>query len=120
MFLVPPQKGENLKNYSHFIWTANRLWKSDDESINSMDDLAKINYTQNAYTEPLKSAFARVYGTTDGAKLFDYIVSEYRLEYTNPLKNDRINDKILILNGIELKNYNDNGFKIQFATNIKK
>lgn len=119
-FYISPEKYDISKNKMSMMWQANSLWKSDDLSLNSIEDLAKINYTQNTYTDPLKAAMIDVYGATDGTSLFNYIVNEYRLDYTNSLKAKRTNYKVISLSGLEIMNVNDEGYGVCMATNIKK
>jgi hypothetical protein len=115
---VSPKKAENTKELSYMVWGINCLWFGDD--FTDLDkDIPAINYTQEKFLKPLQATFKNIYGNIDGQKFFEYAVNEYRLENTNPLGVKRLNNEIFYLNGIEIKNYNDEGGRIEFATSIK-
>ena len=116
-FFVSPKKGENTRELSYLIWNVSSLWQGSDFN-DPNKEIPAINYTQEKFLLPKQTVFKNIYGIADGQKLFEYAVKEYRLDSIK--EGDRINYTITTLNGIEIKNYNDNTLRIEFATNIKK
>lgn len=118
-FYASPEDFGGTKDKVYLRWEANRLWTVDD--FKDLDiEVPAINFTQDKFLQPMQAAFNTVYGTTDGQKLYEYLISEYRLENSNPITSQRINQSLITINGIEVKNYNDNSFNVWFTTNIKK
>jgi hypothetical protein len=111
---VSPKKGEDTKEFSHIYWGISRLWYVAD--FTDLDkEIPAINYAQEKFLKPLQATFKNVYGNIDGQKLYEYAVNEYRLDNVK----EHINNKIIYLNGIEIKNFNEKGLKVDFVTGIK-
>jgi hypothetical protein len=115
-FYVSPKKLDNTKQLSYLSWSISRLWYVAD--FNDLDkEIPAINYTQDKFLLPMQSAFKNIYGDIDGQEFYEYAVGEYRLD--NVKEGKYINQSISTLNGIEIKNYNDNSLKVEFITNVK-
>jgi hypothetical protein len=115
-FYISPKKFENTKEASYLSWTISCLWQGSD-FIDLDKEIPAIYYTQDKFLVPMQAAFKNIYGDVDGQKFYEYAVSEYRLENT---EENHINQRIMQISGIEVKNYNDNTGRVEFVTSIKK
>lgn len=120
MIELVPQDEFTGQKQRVFDWQVAKLFDGSDGSVTSIEDLAKINYTQEKFTKPLQELFKIVYGNSTGQKFYDYSIKELRYEFTNPLGQERENHSYITIDGIEVKNNNGKGNEIHFSTQLRK